>query len=192
MKDELGHVDPERGSIGGRDLVAQLPGARGFDVSSRLYGATRAVGFPQSGFADIDAVRALAEKLDDALAKAKTKVTGPLMRVLVDNPFEVMAPDRNYFVARTITGPSPTVEGLQKVRLDGGSTLVLPRKGRIEDLENEYGFIFGKWMPAKNYELARPHIREVYLEGLEVDDADRVPMEILVPIALRLSKDEPA
>lgn len=191
MKDSLGTVDPGRGTTGGRQLVTRLPPEIEVQIATKTMGAERAVGFPLAGFRDIEAVRSLGEKLDAALAAAKVKVTGPLMSLLTDNPFEVMAPDRNYVVCRTIAGAVPTVEGLVKVRLEGGTFLSVPHVGDIDDLEAEYGFVFGQWLPRNGYEVAKLQIREVYAKGLEVDDPTKVPMELLFPLSLRLSKDEP-
>lgn len=191
MKDELGTVDIGRGTTGGRQLVRGLPAELEVQIATRNRGAERAVGFPLAGFRDIEAVRSLGEKLDAALAGSSAKVIGPLMSLLTDNPFEVMAPDRNYLVCRTIAGTPPAVEGLVKMRLDGGTFLVVPHVGDIDDLEPEYGFVFGQWLPKNGYEVAKLQIREVYPQGLEIDDPTRVPMELFFPLSLRLSKDEP-
>ena len=61
----------------------------------------------------------------------------------------------------------------------------------IDDLEAEYGFVFGQWLPKNGYEVAKLQIREIYPKGLEVDDPSKIPMELLFPLSLRLSRDEP-
>ena len=82
------------------------------------------------------------------------------------------------------TGPDTNVEApFRIVELAGGPHAVLHFKGPYSDLENVYGWLFGKWLPGSGRDAADRPAFEIYLN----DPARTPPGDLLTDICLPLA-----
>jgi len=170
----------------------RVAAGRDYGVVSREFGALRAVGLHHRGVLDGRSLRAMVERVEAAVRDARVPVGGPPFAVLRSDPWETAPNRRRTFVGVPVVGTVAAPEGLTVERFSGGLFLLVIHGGPVATLEEAYGFLFGRFLRARGYELARaeaPEIRLLYpTSPLEVPERDLVT-EVAVPVVITMRTD---
>lgn len=165
---------------------------RDYPVVSREFGALRAVGREHRGLLDASTLRSTSASIESAVRAAGLPVAGPLFTVLRSDPWEVAPNRRRTFTGVPVAGPVQPPEGLAVERFAGGLFLLVIHAGPVSTLDEPYGFLFGRFLRARGYELARPEAPEIRLlypsSPAEVRDRDLVT-EVAVPVVITMRND---
>lgn len=191
--DELGSVQIDRGLTGGIAPAWRAVDVPDLDVISRDFPAARVLGIRHHGPLGFDGLRRVSEKLQARRKELGLKVAGPAMSVLEANPYETEPSKRDYLTCFPIVGPVAPTTGLVLQRLPGGMHVIVASSGALANLEIGFGFLFGRFLRSRGYELARPEapqIRQIYLRPPhECASEDDVVTQIAVPVAPLMRTD---
>jgi DNA gyrase inhibitor GyrI len=171
-----------------RGAPATIPGTSGFVrdyVASELSRQTqRSLVCPLAGPIDLAKLRDAFAKLSAAASAQKLKVTGqPLFAVKAD-PMVVVPNEREHEACLPVRGEAKEDGDVKPSRLEGGYHIVSTTAGGLEDVENVYTWLFGKFLPARKHELTRPYILHRIVAGLEAGEG--VIVEVQVPATLSI------
>jgi len=96
----------------------------------------------------------------------------------------VVPGEREHEACLPVQGEAREDGDVKPSRLEGGY-YILSMTGRgLEDVENVYSWLFGKFLPARKHELTRPYILHRVLGGLDVEG--EVAVEVQVPAGLSI------
>jgi DNA gyrase inhibitor GyrI len=190
---EYGDVDIERGATGGLAPVWRITNAPDFDVMSRDFGAARVLGVPHKGGLTFANLREMGASIESRQKDKGFRIAGPLMSILKSNPYDVEPGKREYLTGYPIAGRAESTDGFQLERLPGGMHILVVSSGPLIDLEKGFGFLFGRFLAARGYELARPEdpeVRQLYLKSpLACETEDELMVEIAVPVSIMMRTD---
>jgi DNA gyrase inhibitor GyrI len=171
-----------------RGAPATIPGTSGFVrdyAASELSRQTqRSLVCPLAGPIDLAKLRDAFAKLSAAASAQKLKVTGqPLFAVKAD-PMVVVPNEREHEACLPVRGEAKEDGDVKPSRLEGGYHIVSTTAAGLEDVENVYTWLFGKFLPARKHELTRPYILHRIVAGLETGEG--VIVEVQVPATLSI------
>jgi DNA gyrase inhibitor GyrI len=69
-------------------------------------------------------------------------------------------------------------------RLEGGYHVLCITRGGLDDVENVYTWLFGKFLPSRKHELTRPYVLHRVMTGLA--EGEPVVIEVQVPATLSI------
>jgi len=171
-----------------RGAPATVPGSTGFvhdyDASELLRQTQRSLVLPLAGEIDMAKLRDAFAKLLAAASAQKLKVTGDPLYVVTADPMVDVPNQRTHEACLPVRGEAKEDGEVKPSRLEGGYYIVSTTEGGLEDVENVYTWLFGKFLPARKHELTRPYILHRIVSGLET--GERVAVEIQVPATLSI------
>jgi DNA gyrase inhibitor GyrI len=135
-------------------------------------------------------------RLRSAAAEQKLKAGDPMWVCLAD-PYLVEPPKRSYVAALPFRGAAHEAGDVKVSRLDGGFYIDTVTDRGLQDLENVYTFLFGRFLPSKSHVLARPAILHRITgarDGINPEDAtDReLIIEVSVPAGFEMNMRDPS
>ncbi|HKQ71488.1 MAG TPA: GyrI-like domain-containing protein [Polyangiaceae bacterium] len=170
-----------------RGAPATVPGAAGFvrdyDASELLRQTQRSLVCPIEGEITLSKLREAFDRLAAVAASQKLKVTGDPFYVVKADPTTIVPHKREHEVSLPVRGEAKEEDGVKPSRLEGGYYIVSSTGGGLADLENLYTWLFGKFLPARKHELARPYL----LHRLVVAGGAASPPTIEVQVPATLS-----
>jgi len=172
-----------------RGAPATVPGTSGFvpDYPARelMRQTQRSLVSPLAGEITLASLRAAFAKLTEAAHAQKLKITGDPLYVVKADPMLVAPNQREHEVCLPVRGEAKEEAGeVKPSRLEGGYYILSVTSRGLEDVENVYTWLFGKFLPARKHELTRPYILHRILSGLEGDA--EVSIEVQVPATLSI------
>ena len=171
-----------------RGAPSTVPGSAGFvpDYTAQEIRrqTQRSLVCPLEGPLRIESLRTAFAKLESAARAQNLKVTGEPLYVVKADPMIVVPGEREHEACLPVQGEAREDGDVKPSRLEGGY-YILSMTGRgLEDVENVYSWLFGKFLPARKHELTRPYILHRVLGGLEVEGD--VAIEVQVPAGLSI------
>jgi DNA gyrase inhibitor GyrI len=171
-----------------RGAPATLPDAAGFvrdyPAQELMRQTQRSLICPLEGAVTVAGLRAAFAKLTQAAEAQKLKITGDPLYVVKADPTTVAPNAREHEVCLPVRGEAREDGDVKPSRLEGGYYIVSATTGGLEDVENLYTWLFGKFLPARKHELTRPYILH-RLIGAENGDA-ALTVEVQVPAILSI------
>jgi DNA gyrase inhibitor GyrI len=171
-----------------RGAPATVPGSAGFvrdyDANEQLRQTQRSLVVPLTGEIDVAKLREVFAKLNASAAAQKLKVTGDPLYVVTADPMVVVPNQRTHEACLPVRGEAKEDGEVKPSRLEGGYYIISSTDGGLEDVENLYTWLFGKFLPARKHELTRPYILHRIVSGL--DTGERVTVEVQVPATLSI------
>jgi len=171
-----------------RGAPATIPGTTGFvrdyTASEVLRQTQRSLVCPLQGEIDLAKLRDVFAKLAAAARAQKLKVTGDALYVVKSDPMVVVPNQREHEVCLPVRGEAKEDGDVKPSRLEGGYHIVSTTDGGLEDVENLYTWLFGKFLPARKHELTRPYLLHRVVSGL--DTGTGVVVEVQVPATLSI------
>jgi DNA gyrase inhibitor GyrI len=168
-----------------RGAPSTKPGTSGFvrdyDASELLRQTQRSLVCPLAGEIDLAKVREAFAKLQAAASAQKLKVTGDPFYVVKADPMTIVPHEREHEVCLPVRGEAKDDGEVKSARLEGGYFIVSTTDGGLEDVENVYTWLFGKFLPARKHELTRPYILHRIVET-----GEGVAVEVQVPATLSI------
>lgn len=171
-----------------RGAPATIPGTTGF-VRDYLAGEVlrqtqRSLVCPLQGEIDLGKLREVFDKLVAAAGAQKLKVTGDPLYVVKSDPMVVVPNQREHEACLPVRGEAKEDGDVKPSRLEGGYHIVSTTDGGLEDVEDLYTWLFGKFLPARKHELTRPYLLHRVVSGL--DTGTGVVVEVQVPATLSI------
>ncbi|HEY3593714.1 MAG TPA: GyrI-like domain-containing protein [Polyangiaceae bacterium] len=171
-----------------RGVPATVPGANGFihDYSSQelLRHAQRSLVCPVEGPITVPALRAAFAKLTSAADSQKLKVTGDPLYVVKADPMSAPPNKREHEACLPVQGEAKEDGDVKPSRLEGGYYIVTHTAGGLDDLENLYTWLFGKFLPSRKHQLTRPYILHRIVG--DSNGSAGVTIEVQVPAILSI------
>jgi DNA gyrase inhibitor GyrI len=168
-----------------RGAPATVPGTSGFvhdyDADELMRQAQRSLVLPIEGEITLAKLREGFQKLEAVAASQKLKITGDPLYIVKADPMVVVPNKREHEVCLPVRGEAKEEDGVKPSRLEGGYYIVSTTGGGLEDVENLYTWLFGKFLPARKHELTRP-----YLLHRIVTAPDGVSVEVQIPATLSI------
>jgi DNA gyrase inhibitor GyrI len=171
-----------------RGAPSTKPGTSGFvrdyDAIELLRQTQRSLVCPLEGQVDIAKIRDAFAKLQAAAAAQRLKVTGDPFYVVKADPMVDVPNQRTHEACLPVRGEAKEDGEVKPSRLEGGYHIVTTTDGGLDDLENVYTWLFGKFLPARKHELMRPYILHRIVAGLETGEG--VIVEVQAPATLSI------
>lgn len=171
-----------------RGAPATKPGMSGFvsdyDVSELLRQTQRSLVCPLLGEVTIDGLREAFAKLQAVARAQKLRITGDPFYVVKADPMVEVPNKREHEACLPVRGEAKEDGGVKPSRLEGGYHVVCTTRGGLEDLENVYTWLFGKFLPSRKHEITRPYILHRIVTGFGEDEP--VVVEVQVPATLSI------
>ena len=172
-----------------RGAPATQPGLRGFvrdyDVDELLRQTQRSLVCPLSpGAFTIDAIREAFVKLRAVADAQGLQTTGAPLVVVKSDPASDVPHKRELEACLPVRGEAKEEGDVQPSRLEGGYYVVSTTADGLDDVENLYTWLFGKFLPARKHELTRPYILHRIVTGLI--EGEPVSVEVQVPATLSI------
>jgi DNA gyrase inhibitor GyrI len=168
-----------------RGAPATVPGSSGFvhdyDAAELLRQTQRSLVLPIEGEITLSKLLEGFQKVEAVAASQKLKVTGDPLYVVKADPMVVVPNKREHEVCLPVRGEAKEEDGVKPSRLEGGYYIVSATRGGLEDVENVYTWLFGKFLPARKHELTRPYLLHRIVTGPE-----GVSIEVQVPATLSI------
>jgi len=168
-----------------RGAPATVPGTSGFvhdyDAAELMRHTQRSLVLPIEGEVTLPKLREGFQKLEIVAAAQKLKVTGDPLYVVKADPMVVVPNKREHEVCLPVRGEAREEDGVKPSRLEGGYYIVSTTAGGLEDLENVYTWLFGKFLPARKHELTRPYLLHRIVTG-----SGGVSIEVQIPATLSI------
>jgi DNA gyrase inhibitor GyrI len=145
-----------------RGAPATKPGSVGFvhdyDATELLRQTQRSLVLPIEGEVTLAKIQEGFQKLEAVAASQNLKVTGDPLYVVKADPMVIVPNKREHEVCLPVRGEAKEEDGVKPSRLEGGYHIVCTTAEGLEDLENLYTWLFGKFLPARKHELTRPYL----------------------------------
>jgi DNA gyrase inhibitor GyrI len=141
---------------------------------------------PLVGEVDVAKLREAFAKLLAVAATQKLRVTGDPFYIVKADPMEIVPNQREHEACLPVRGEAKEEGDVKPSRLEGGYYIVSTTDGGLEDVENVYTWLFGKFLPARKHELTRPYILNRIVSGL--DTGEGVVVEVEVPATLSIKQ----
>jgi DNA gyrase inhibitor GyrI len=171
-----------------RGAPATKPGMSGFvseyDVSELLRQTQRSLVCPLPGEITLEGLREAFAKLQAVARAQKLKVTGDPFYVVKADPMVDVPNQREHEACLPVRGEAKEEGDVKPSRLEGGYHVVCITRGGLEDVENVYTWLFGKFLPSRKHELMRPYILHRIMAGLA--EVEPVAVEVQVPATLSI------
>jgi DNA gyrase inhibitor GyrI len=171
-----------------RGAPSTKPGTTGFVrdyAASELSRQTqRSLVCPLQGEIDLANLREAFAKLEAAAAAQKLKVTGEPLYVVKADPMIVVPNQREHEACLPVRGEAKEDGDVKPSRLEGGYHIVSSTDGGLDDVENLYTWLFGKFLPSRKHELTRPYLLHRIARGF--DSGASVLVEVQVPATLSI------
>jgi len=171
-----------------RGAPATKPGMSGFvseyDVSELLRQTQRSLVCPLPGEITLEGLREAFAKLEAVARAQKLKVTGDPFYVVKADPMVDVPNQREHEACLPVRGEAKEEGDVKPSRLEGGYHVVCVTRGGLEDVENVYTWLFGKFLPSRKHELVRPYILHRIMAGLA--EVEPVVVEVQVPATLSI------
>ena len=171
-----------------RGAPATVPGAVGFvhdyGAQELMRQTQRSLICPLEGAITVAALRAAFAKVRSAAEAQKLKITGEPLYVVKADPTTIVPHAREHEVCLPVRGEAKEEGEVKPSRLEGGYYIVSATTGGLEDLENLYTWLFGKFLPARKHELTRPYILHRLIGGENGDSG--LTVEVQVPAILSI------
>lgn len=168
-----------------RGAPATVPGSSGFvhdyDAGELLRQTQRSLVLPIEGEITLPKLHEGFQKLEAVAASQKLKVTGDALYIVKADPMVVVPNKREHEVCLPVRGEAKEQDGVKSSRLEGGYYIVSTTSGGLEDVENLYTWLFGKFLPARKHELARPYLLHRIVTG-----PGGVSVEVQIPATLSI------
>lgn len=152
-----------------RGAPATVPGSIGFvhdyDTAELLRQTQRSLVLPIEGEITLPKLHEGFQKLETVAAAQKLKVTGDPLYIVKADPMVVVPNKREHEVCLPVRGEAHEEDGVKPSRLEGGYYIVSTTTGGLEDVENLYTWLFGKFLPARKHELTRPYLLHRIVTG---------------------------
>jgi DNA gyrase inhibitor GyrI len=186
MADEITNRHLSRQRV--RGAPATVPGAAGFvhdyDAAELLRQTQRSLVLPIEGEVTLAKIREGFQKLEAVAASQKLKVTGDPLYVVKADPMVIVPNKREHEVCLPVRGEAKEEDGVKPSRLEGGYHILSTTSGGLDDVENLYTWLFGKFLPARKHELTRPYILHRIVPS-QARPAE-VAVEVQVPATLSI------
>jgi DNA gyrase inhibitor GyrI len=170
-----------------RGAPATKPGMSGFvseyDVSELLRQTQRSLVCPLPEIT-LEGLREAFSKLQAVARAQKLKVTGDPFYVVKADPMVDVPNKREHEACLPVRGEAKEEGDVKPSRLEGGYHVVCITRGGLEDVENVYTWLFGKFLPSRKHELMRPYILHRIMAGLA--EVEQVVVEVQVPATLSI------
>jgi DNA gyrase inhibitor GyrI len=171
-----------------RGAPATKPGMSGFvpdyDASELLRQTQRSLVCPLPNEVTLDVLREAFVKLEAIARDQKLKVTGDPFYVVKADPMVDVPNKRELEACLPVRGEAREEGDVKPSRLEGGYHVVCVTRGGLEDVENVYTWLFGKFLPSRKHEITRPYILHRLVTGLA--DGEPVVVEVQVPATLSI------
>jgi len=171
-----------------RGAPATKPGMSGFvseyDVSELLRQTQRSLVCPLPGEITLEGLREAFAKLQAVARAQKLKVTGDPFYVVKADPMVDVPNQREHEACLPVRGEAKEEGDVKPSRLEGGYHVVCITRGGLEDVENVYTWLFGKFLPSRKHELMRPYILHRIMAGLA--EVEPLVVEVQVPATLSI------
>jgi DNA gyrase inhibitor GyrI len=171
-----------------RGVPAVRPDLRGavaeYDVSELLRQTQRSLVCPLPGEITIEAVRDAFAKLQATANQQRLRITGEPFYVVKADPMVIVPNKREHEACLPVRGEAKEDGDVKPSRLEGGYYVVSSTRAGIEDVENLYAWLFGKFLPSRKHELTRPYMLHRIVSGLAPDEP--VVIEVQVPATLSI------
>jgi DNA gyrase inhibitor GyrI len=171
-----------------RGAPATKPGLSGFvpdyDAGELLRQTQRSLVCPLPNEVTIEGLREAFARLEAAAIGQKLKVTGEPFYVVKANPTVDVPNKREHEACLPVRGEAKEEGDVKPSRLEGGYHVVCVTRGGLEDVENVYTWLFGKFLPSRKHELTRPYILHRIVTGL--NEGEPVAVEVQVPATLSI------
>ena len=172
-----------------RGAPATIPGTTGFVrdyAASEIQRQTqRSLVCPLQGEIDLAKLREAFDRLRAVAGAQRLKVTGDPLYVVKADPMVVVPNLREHEVCLPVRGEVKEDGDVKPSRLEGGYHIVSTTDGGLEDVENLYTWLFGKFLPARKHELTRPYILHRVVSGLDTGDGVVVQVEVPATLSIR-------
>jgi len=171
-----------------RGAPATKPGLSGFvsdyDVSELLRQTQRSLVCPLLGEITLESLREAFAKLQAAARAQNLRVTGDPFYVVKADPMVDVPNKREHEACLPVRGEAKEDGDVKPSRLEGGYHVVSVTRGGIDDVENLYTWLFGKFLPSRKHEITRPYILHRLVTGLA--EGEPVVVEVQVPATLSI------
>ena len=171
-----------------RGAPATKPGISGFvsdyDVGELLRQTQRSLVCPLSGEITLEGLREAFAKLEESARRQNLRVTGEPFYVVKADPMVVVPHKREHEACLPVRGEAKEEGDIKPARLEGGYHILCVTTGGLDDLENVYTWLFGKFLPSRKHELTRPYLLHRVASGLEANQ--QVAIEVQVPATLSI------
>jgi DNA gyrase inhibitor GyrI len=171
-----------------RGAPATKPGLSGFvseyDVSEQFRQTQRSLVCPLVGEITLDGLRDAFAKLENAARSQGLKVTGDPFYVVKADPMVDVPNKREHEACLPVRGEAKEDGDIKPSRLEGGYHVLCATGGGLDDVENLYTWLFGKFLPSRKHELTRPYILHRLVTGRAQDEP--IGIEVQVPVTLSI------
>jgi DNA gyrase inhibitor GyrI len=171
-----------------RGAPATLPGSSGFvhdyATSELLRQTQRSLVCPLAGPLDPPKLREAFAKLLAVAVTQKLKVTGDPFYVVKADPMVIVPNQREHEACLPVRGEAKEDGEVKPSRLEGGYHIICTTEAGLDDVENLYTWLFGKFLPSRKHELTRPYVLQRIVSGLETGDG--IVVEVQVPATLSI------
>jgi DNA gyrase inhibitor GyrI len=171
-----------------RGAPATKPGLSGFvsdyDVSELLRQTQRSLVCPLAGEITLDSLREAFTKLQAVASAQNLRVTGDPFYVVKADPMVIVPNKREHEACLPVRGEAKEEGDIKPSRLEGGYHVLCVTRGGIDDIENVYTWLFGKFLPSRKHEITRPYILHRLVTGLA--EGEPVVVEVQVPATLSI------
>jgi DNA gyrase inhibitor GyrI len=139
---------------------------------------------PLTAEIDLAKLKEAFDRLKSVADAQKLKITGDPFYVVKADPMIDVPNKREHEACLPVRGEAKEEGDVKPSRLEGGYHILSSTTGGLEDLENVYTWLFGKFLPARKHELTRPYI----LHRLVADAgaATGLLIEVQVPATLSI------
>ncbi len=155
-----------------------------YDASELLRQTQRSLVCPLPNEVTLEGLRDAFAKLEAAARGQKLKVTGDPFLVVKADPMVVVPNKRELEACLPVRGEAKEEGDVKPSRLEGGYHVVCVTQGGLEDVENVYTWLFGKFLPSRKHEITRPYILHRIVTGLT--EGEPVVVEVQVPATLSI------
>jgi DNA gyrase inhibitor GyrI len=154
-----------------------------YDVSELLRQTQRSLVCPLPEIT-LESLREAFAKLQAAARAQNLRVTGDPFYVVKADPMVVVPNKREHEACLPVRGEAKEDGDIKPSRLEGGYHVLCVTRGGLEDVENVYTWLFGKFLPSRKHEITRPYILHRLVTGLA--EGEPVVVEVQVPATLSI------
>jgi DNA gyrase inhibitor GyrI len=155
-----------------------------YDVGELLRQTQRSLVCPLPGEVTLDGLREAFAKLRATARAQKLKVTGDPFYVVKADPMVDVPNKREHEACLPVRGEAKEDGDVKPSRLEGGYHVLCVTRAGLDDVENVYTWLFGKFLPSRKHELTRPYILHRLVTGLT--EGEPVVVEVQVPATLSI------
>jgi DNA gyrase inhibitor GyrI len=155
-----------------------------YDVSELLRQTQRSLVCPLPVEITLEGLRETFAKLQAAARAQNLRVTGDPFYVVKADPMVIVPNKREHEACLPVRGEAKEDGDIKPARLEGGYHVLCVTRGGLDDVENVYTWLFGKFLPSRKHEITRPYILHRLVTGLA--EGEPVVVEVQVPATLSI------